>query len=114
MTAVRHGRQRVRMRLPPESAAQEPPLEELAARDGEPVQPAATQDDRDDARALRRDAYDRDRVRQRPPRRKADPRADDDPQRAEPQHGPPQARDGMPDERGARVDLVREGQEERE
>ena len=51
---------------------------------------------------------------QRPPDRQADPRGHDHHQGAEPQHGPPEARDGMADERRARVDLVRERQEQRE
>jgi len=49
--AVRRRAQRVRVRLPPQARAQEAPLQELAAGDGKPVQPAALEHDRHGARA---------------------------------------------------------------
>ena len=56
-------RQRVRVRLPPQPAAQEAPLQELAARDRQAIEAPAAQDDRDDVRALGRDGDDPHRWR---------------------------------------------------
>jgi len=102
------------VRLPPHPAAQEAPLEELAAGDRQAVEPAAAQHDRDDARPLLPRPHDADAVAQRAPDREADARREDDGERPQPQRRPPGARDRVPDERRARVDLVREREEQRE
>ena len=112
--ALRRRRQRIRMRLPPQPAAQEPPLEELAAGHGQPVEPAPAHQHGDHARPLRRHALHADSVAQRPPQREPDPRRHHHGERAGPQQRPPRPRDRMAGERGAGVDLVRERQEKRE
>ena len=117
-SASRRGRrrQRVRVRLPPQPAAQEAPLQELAAGDGQPVAAAGPRSttenvpgpfglDRDDAQA----------VAQRAPERAAR-RGSATTSASVPTHSAVhQARaPRVADERRAGVDLMRERQEQRE
>ena len=70
-------------------APQEPPLQELAAGDRQPVQPPPTQRDRIGARALGLHRLDRDAVAHRAPGRERDTERDDERERRDPQRRPP-------------------------
>jgi hypothetical protein len=94
--------------------AQEPPLQELAAGDRQPVQAPAAQQHAVRVRALRGDRDHAQAMAQRAPERQPDARAEHERERRDPQRGPPGARQRVADERRAGVDLVRERQEQRQ
>ena len=102
------------MGLPPEPAAQEAPLQELTARDRQPVQATPFEHDRDGVRAGRLDRVDPQAVIEGPPQRETDAARDDERECPDPQRGPPRRRPPMADERRTGVDLMRERQEQRE
>ncbi len=102
------------MGLPPEPAAQEAPLEELAAGHGQTIQAPAAEGDGDGVRSDPLDAGDTHLVAQRAPDRQADAAGEHERQGADPHGGPDGGGGGVADERGARIGLVREREEERE
>ena len=102
------------MRLPPLALREEAPLEELAAGDGQPVEPPALEHDGGDARGLADHGDDLHPVPERSRDRQQHAPADDRREQPPPERLPPQRLQRVPGERGAVVDLVLEREQQRE
>ena len=106
------GRQRIRVRLPPQPLCQEAPLEKLPAGYRQTVDPAAPANDRVHARRLLFDTLDAQLVTSAPQQGDNEAVRDHQPRRSCPRHSPNSPSQGMADKRRPRRYLVREGKGE--